>query len=160
MTGYNKVKDFLLQLEYSIVVENEEEQVLIISDEASGINNLVLVCADPILIMEQHMFDIKTNNDEVYKVLLQKNRDIIHGAFALTEEGDKVIFRDTLQLENLDLNELEGSINSLSLLLSEFAQSIIEISESFNIEAKIVGRVESFEGKKLTINSEFGTFEY
>ena len=42
----------------------------------------------------------------------------------------------------------------------EFAQSIIEISESFNIEAKIVGRVESYEGKKLTINSEFGTFEY
>lgn len=45
-------------------------------------------------------------------------------------------------------------------LPEEFAQSIIEISESFNIEAKIVGRVESFEGKKLTINSEFGTFEY
>ena len=45
-------------------------------------------------------------------------------------------------------------------LPEEFAQSIIEISESFNIDAKIVGRVESFEGKKLTINSEFGTFEY
>jgi len=45
-------------------------------------------------------------------------------------------------------------------LPEEFAQSIIEISESFNIEAKIIGRVESYEGKKLTINSEFGTFEY
>jgi len=45
-------------------------------------------------------------------------------------------------------------------LPEEFAQSIIEISESFNIEAKIIGRVETFEGKKLTINSEFGKFEY
>ena len=45
-------------------------------------------------------------------------------------------------------------------LPEEFAQSIIEISESFNIEAKIIGRVESHKGKKLTINSEFGTFEY
>ncbi len=45
-------------------------------------------------------------------------------------------------------------------LPQEYAQSIIEISESFNIEAKIIGRVESYEGKKLTINSEFGTFEY
>lgn len=45
-------------------------------------------------------------------------------------------------------------------LPEEFAQSIIEISESFGIEAKIIGRVESHEGKKLTINSEFGTFEY
>ena len=45
-------------------------------------------------------------------------------------------------------------------LPEEFAKNIIEISESFGIEAKIIGRVESYEGKKLTINSEFGTFEY
>ncbi|MEN8137020.1 MAG: AIR synthase related protein [Bacteroidota bacterium] len=43
---------------------------------------------------------------------------------------------------------------------AELAQSIIEISESFNIEAKIVGKVETHKGKKLTIKSEFGTFEY
>lgn len=42
----------------------------------------------------------------------------------------------------------------------EHADAIMEISRSFNIEAKIVGRVEAYEGKKLTIQSEFGTFEY
>ncbi|CAI8283057.1 MAG: Phosphoribosylformylglycinamidine cyclo-ligase [Cryomorphaceae bacterium] len=42
----------------------------------------------------------------------------------------------------------------------EIADDIIAISESFNVEAKIIGRVEAFEGKKLTINSEFGTFTY
>ncbi|WP_299578249.1 AIR synthase related protein [uncultured Sunxiuqinia sp.] len=45
-------------------------------------------------------------------------------------------------------------------LKPEFAESIIEISKSFNIDAQIVGRVEACEGKKLTIESEFGTFEY
>jgi phosphoribosylformylglycinamidine cyclo-ligase len=40
------------------------------------------------------------------------------------------------------------------------AQEIISISESFGIQAQIVGRVEANEGKKLTINSEFGVFEY
>ncbi len=41
----------------------------------------------------------------------------------------------------------------------ELADSIIEISKSFNIDAQIVGRVE--EGKKiLTIKSEYGVFEY
>ena len=39
------------------------------------------------------------------------------------------------------------------------AEKIVEISRSFNIDARIVGRIE--EGKKsLTIKSEFGTFEY
>ncbi len=42
----------------------------------------------------------------------------------------------------------------------ELAESIIAISKSFNIDAQIVGRVEAHEGKKLTITSEFGTFEY
>ncbi len=41
-----------------------------------------------------------------------------------------------------------------------FAEKIIAISKSFNIDAKIVGRVEKGEGKKVTINSEYGTFVY
>jgi len=42
----------------------------------------------------------------------------------------------------------------------EIAKDIIAISESFNVKAKIIGRVEAFKGKKLTINSEFGTYIY
>ncbi|MDA1009740.1 MAG: AIR synthase-related protein, partial [Bacteroidetes bacterium] len=42
----------------------------------------------------------------------------------------------------------------------EIAQDIISISKSFNVDAQIIGRVEHFKGKKLTINSEFGTFTY
>ena len=42
----------------------------------------------------------------------------------------------------------------------EIAQEIISISKSFNVDAQIIGRVEHFKGKKLTINSEFGTFTY
>jgi phosphoribosylformylglycinamidine cyclo-ligase len=40
------------------------------------------------------------------------------------------------------------------------AQEIISISESFGVEAQIVGRVEVNEGKRLTIKSAFGVFEY
>ena len=40
------------------------------------------------------------------------------------------------------------------------AQSIIEISKSFGIDAQIVGRVEKAEKKQVTINSEFGEFVY
>lgn len=42
----------------------------------------------------------------------------------------------------------------------EIANDIIAISKSFNVDAQIVGRVEASESKKLTIKSEFGTFEY
>jgi phosphoribosylformylglycinamidine cyclo-ligase len=40
------------------------------------------------------------------------------------------------------------------------ANDIIEISKSFGVAAQIVGRVEASESKKLTIDSEYGVFEY
>jgi phosphoribosylformylglycinamidine cyclo-ligase len=42
----------------------------------------------------------------------------------------------------------------------DIAKSLIEISESFGIEAKIIGRVESAPNKKVTIKGEKGNFEY
>ena len=40
------------------------------------------------------------------------------------------------------------------------AQKVIEIALSFNIEARIVGRVETYAEKKLTIHSLQGVFHY
>ena len=43
----------------------------------------------------------------------------------------------------------------------EIADDIISISKSYNIDAQIIGRVQQCQsGKKLTISSKFGTFEY
>ncbi len=41
-----------------------------------------------------------------------------------------------------------------------FAQQIIDISKSFNIEAQIIGKCEPFTGKKVSVETEHGKFEY
>lgn len=126
---FQLVRDYLLQLNFTIIRESPSDNIIMISRENEGIKNLILGIASPILIIEQHIFDIKNSNEEIYKSLLQKNRDIVHGAFVLDESGERVIFRDTLQIENLDLNELEASLNSLGLLLSEYSEQIINFSK-------------------------------
>ena len=45
-------------------------------------------------------------------------------------------------------------------LAPEHAQTVIDLARSFNVEAQVIGRVEPFEGKKLTIRSEYGEFVY
>ena len=45
-------------------------------------------------------------------------------------------------------------------LPKEYAEEVIAISKSFNVDAKIVGRVEKASKKKLTIKSTYGEFEY
>jgi hypothetical protein len=123
-------RDFLLELNFNITTENTADGIMVVQKENSGIKNLILGIAPPILIIEQFIFTINNQSEKIFKSLLQKNRDIIHGAFVLDDTGKKVIFRDTLQIENLDRNELEGSINSLSLLLSEYSENIIAFSKA------------------------------
>ena len=126
---FQKVESFISKLGYSVSYQNEKDGIFLIESEQDGIKNLIIGVAPPILIMEQYIFTMKSYDADIMKSLLKKNRDIIHGAFALDEEGKKVIFRYTLQVENLDINEFEGALNSLGLLLSEYYEQIIEFSK-------------------------------
>lgn len=126
---FERVKNFILELELTILHESEEDGILVVSKQSVGISNLVLGVADPILIFEQFLFEIESPKESIFQQLLQKNRDMVHGAFVLDGTGSKVIYRDTLELENLDLNEVEGTINALSLLLSEYTDEIIKFSK-------------------------------
>jgi phosphoribosylformylglycinamidine cyclo-ligase len=42
----------------------------------------------------------------------------------------------------------------------EIADELIEASKSFNVDARIIGRCEGSEEKRLTIKTTQGTFEY
>ena len=79
--------------------------------------------------MEQFLFEIKNPTEVLYRTLLQKNRDIVHGAFVLDHSGKKVIFRDTLPVDNMAQNEVMASINSLGILVGEFNSEMIEMSK-------------------------------
>jgi phosphoribosylformylglycinamidine cyclo-ligase len=73
--------------------------------------------------------------------------------FQLIQENSKTDWKEMYQVFNCG-HRMEIYVPK------EIAQDIIEISKSFNIEAQIVGRVEASDNKKLTIVSEYGTFEY
>lgn len=130
MDYFNTVKDHLIELEVDILHEDKEEGTFLISNPEEGIDKMGLTIDDPILIVEQHLFNVQEGSKETFAELLQKNRDLVHGAFALDDSGKKVLYRDTLQVESLDLNELEGSINSLSMMLSEYSGRLLELKDT------------------------------
>jgi hypothetical protein len=129
MSHFENVKNYILELGYSITSEDEKEELVVIDDESEGIKHLIIDCEDPILILEQHIFNTNGKlSDATMLRLLQMNRSLVHGAFAIDDAGEKVIFRDTLQLENLDLNELEGSIHALSLAMAEHGDELVKFA--------------------------------
>ena len=123
---FEMVKQFLFDMELPIVSEDSAEALVVVDDEDNGIKNLVIDCEDPILVLEQLIMKMPQNPGDLYKRLLQMNRSLVHGAFVLDEDGESILFRDTLQLENIDRNELEASIHSLSLALAEYSSELLE----------------------------------
>ena len=121
----DKIKEYLLDIDMKITSEDESEELVIVEDEENGIKNLIIDCEAPIVILEQLIMEVPDEPGDLHKRLLQMNRTLVHGAFVLDEEGRRIFFRDTLQLENLDLNELEGSIRALSLALAEYGSELL-----------------------------------
>ncbi len=73
--------------------------------------------------------------------------------FKLIQEQSKTDWKEMYKVFNMG--------HRMELYVSELiADDIISISKSFNIDARIVGRVEASTTKRLTIQSEFGVFEY
>lgn len=73
--------------------------------------------------------------------------------FKLIQEQSKTDWKEMYQVFNCG-HRMELYVPQ------EIAADIIAISESFGVAAQIVGRVEESASKKLTIISEYGTFEY
>ena len=128
MSHFEKVKNLIVELGHEITYESVEDTLLILSDEDKGVMNLLVDCEDDLLILEQHVITLGDEQSDSYKKLLQINRSLIHGAFVLGEDN-RVLFRDTLELPNLDRNEFEASINALTMALVEHADALIEMSQ-------------------------------
>jgi len=73
--------------------------------------------------------------------------------FRLIQENSGTDWKEMYQVFNMG--------HRMELYVSpEVAEEIISISQSFNVDAQIIGRVEAADEKKLTITSEFGIYTY
>lgn len=129
MSNFEKVRSYLQELDIDIINEVPEDEVFVVNNEDRGICNMIIDCEDHVLIIEQAIYPTTPSLKECIR-LLQINRSLVHGAFILNEEANMVIFRDTLELENLDLNELEASLHALSIGLVEYATDILTFANA------------------------------
>ncbi len=127
--NFDKIINYSMQLGLDIVHKDDKEDLVVVSNEDKGIYNLIIDCEDPILIFEQLIYSINKPSEKLFLRLLQMNRNLIHGAFVVDEEGKQLIFRDSLQIENLDFNEFEGTINALSLGLAEYSNELLALNK-------------------------------
>jgi len=85
--------------------------------------------------------------------IIKDNLFDIPPLFALIQEQSGTSWEEMYKVFNMG--------HRLEVYLPEIhARELIEISKSFDVDAKIVGRVEASDGKRLSIESPYGSFSY
>jgi phosphoribosylformylglycinamidine cyclo-ligase len=85
--------------------------------------------------------------------IVKDNMFPIPPLFKLIQEQSKTDWQEMYQVFNCG--------HRMELYVSpEIAEDIISISKSFNVDAQVIGYVETSNSKKLTIKSQFGVFNY
>ena len=86
----------------------------------NNVNNIIMSLQAPILVLRVNLMKVPTKNREAfYQRLLNLNAmEISHGAFGV--ENETVMLLDTLQVEHLDRNELQASIDSLGFAVAQY----------------------------------------
>ncbi len=125
MISRDKIEGYLLKL--SLFYENIGDNSWLIRDEEKGLDNVVVIAADPLVIVRVNVMDIPENAKrcEVFEKLLRLNAsDMVHGAYALEENS--IIMIDTLEGETMDIEELQATLDAIGLALVQHYKVLSE----------------------------------
>ena len=111
-------------LSLSLTYETVEDGTWLINDEEKGLENVLVIVADPVVIVRVKVMSIPgRQREEFFEQLLRLNQsDMIHGAYAL--EGDDVILLNTLVGATLDLEEFQATLDAIGLELAQHYQKL------------------------------------
>lgn len=116
------------------ILESHRENIHGMVHCSGGAQTKVLHFVDNLHIIKDHLFDVPP----LFQLIQKESKTDWHEMYKVFNMGHRM--------------EL--------YVPREIAQDIISISETFNVEAKIIGRVEASSKKQLTISSPFGEFIY
>lgn len=114
----DRIESLIIDLEMPF--EQVEEGLWLIHDEVDYIDNIVVYHNFPVLTFRVKLVDLADGeiNPALFRRLLELNAtSMIAGAYGL--EDNSVVIVDTIQSENLDANELQGSIDAIALAVRE-----------------------------------------
>ncbi len=112
-----KVENYLVTL--GISYESIGEKTWLINDDDKGLEQMVIMAADPVVVIRVKVMSIPgSNREEFYRTLLELNgTDLVHGSYGI--DGDDIVLVDTLEYATMDLEEFQASIDAVGLALAQ-----------------------------------------
>ena len=118
MRTNDDIEGYLIELDKPF--EELDEGLWRLSNEDDHIDTMLIIHAPPIIVFRVKLMDAPTGGGRLglYENLLRLNAgNMVAGAYGI--EDDSVVIVDTLQAENLDYNEFQASVESISMAIAE-----------------------------------------
>jgi len=116
----DKVLSMLQQID-GITYERVTDDVFLVNETESGNGlSMTIDAEESVVCLIMDIMDIPENADyrcDVLEDLLKINDTAVHGKFCVS--GSKILFKDNLEAENMDQNELEASMAHMFLTIAQ-----------------------------------------
>ncbi len=111
-----RIESYLINL--SLTYEEVGENIWVINDEDKGLGRVVVFAEESLVWFRTKVMEIPKNNKlEFFEQLLKLNAEMVHGAYAIEEDG--VILVDSLEYNTLDFEEFQASLDAMGLALAQ-----------------------------------------
>ena len=125
MVTREDVVNFLNRMELDFE-EVEDGMWLVYPGGEHGETPVVVSFAPPLLVFRMKVLDVPRDGDkcsQLYRRLLEANAsEMVHAAYGLEE--DDVILTESLEVENLDFNEFQATVDSFGMAMATQMESL------------------------------------
>ena len=130
MVSREDLEGFIGRLDAGISSEEVDSGIWVLSSEQDG-TPIAVSYDPPVVVLRVKVMELPEPGQQktglMHRLLELNAEDLVHGAYGI--EGSNVILSDALQLENLDFNEFQASVDSVSLALASHMGALASFKE-------------------------------
>ena len=106
-------------------------------DDMDDVDDILVLVTEPLVVFSARLMKVPTNNREAFfqKLLELNGTALVAGAYGI--DGDEIVITDTLQLENLDFNEFQASVESLAMAIHEHYPMLRDMCKAADDKAEV-----------------------
>ena len=111
-------------------------------DDVDDVDDIIVLVTEPLVVFSVRLMKVPEHNREAFfqKLLELNGTALVAGAYGI--DGDYVLITDTLQLENLDFNEFQASVESLAMAIHEHYPMLKKMCEESAAEEAVEVKAE------------------
>ena len=123
------VEAYLLRLKRRFGSVDDQPGTFVV-ESSGGMPPVALRVNPPLVVLRVHIGDVKQGSNPVplFRKLLELNaRQLVHASYGLDDEH--VVLSSALELENLDFNELQATLDEIDVALAQHVPELARLAK-------------------------------